>query len=103
MVFELNGQPREVTVTDRALEPDTPRRRKADAGDPSHVAASMPGMVVNIAVQPGDAVAKGQKLLMLEAMKMQTIVAAERDGTVGEIHIHTGTQVESGDLLMTVE
>jgi len=100
--FELNGQPREVTITDRALEPDTPRRRTADPGDPSHVAASMPGMVVNIAVQSGDKVAKGQKLLMLEAMKMQTIVAAERDGTIGEIFIQTGTQVESGDLLMTL-
>ncbi|QDU44729.1 2-oxoglutarate carboxylase small subunit [Symmachiella dynata] len=101
--FELNGQPREVTITDRSLEPDAPRRLKADANDPSHVAASMPGMVVNIAVQPGDAVAKGQKLLMLEAMKMQTIVAAEHDGIVGETLVHSGTQVESGDLLMTVE
>ena len=63
----------------------------------------MPGMVVNIAVQPGDAVAKGQKLLMLEAMKMQTIVAAEHDGIIAEVLVHSGTQVESGDLLMTVK
>ncbi|MEZ6148450.1 MAG: pyruvate carboxylase subunit B, partial [Planctomycetaceae bacterium] len=61
--FELNGQPREVIVTDRAFEPDTPLRQKADPNDPSHVAASMPGMVVNIAVQPGDPIVKGQKLL----------------------------------------
>ena len=101
--FELNGQPREVTVTDRSLEPDAPRRRKAEPGNETHVAASMPGMVVNIAVQAGDSVVKGQKLLMLEAMKMQTIVAAERDGTIGELCIHTGTQVENGDLLMTLE
>ncbi len=101
--FELNGQPREVTVTDRALEPETPRRRKADPENPAHVAASMPGMVVTIAVQPGDSVVKGQKLLMLEAMKMQTVIAAPRDGTVEEIHIHTGTQVENGDLLMTLK
>ncbi|MEZ6054105.1 MAG: pyruvate carboxylase [Planctomycetaceae bacterium] len=100
--FELNGQPREVTVLDRSLEPDAPRRPKANPDDPKHIAASMPGMVVNIAVQAGDAVAKGQKLLMLEAMKMQTIIAAERDGTIADIHIHTGTQVESGDLLMTM-
>ncbi|HRX82321.1 MAG TPA: pyruvate carboxylase, partial [Pirellulaceae bacterium] len=85
--FELNGQPREVTVTDRALEPETPRRRKADATNASHVGATMPGMVVNVAVQPGNAVVKGQKLLMLEAMKMQTIIAAEHDGTVAEIHV----------------
>ncbi|MCB9769254.1 MAG: pyruvate carboxylase [Candidatus Omnitrophica bacterium] len=101
--FELNGQSREVTVTDRALEPETPRHPKADPSNPAHVAAPMPGMVVNIAVQSGDSVAKGQKLLMLEAMKMQTIIAAERDGTISEVHVHPGTQIETGDLLMTIE
>ncbi|MEO8495512.1 MAG: pyruvate carboxylase, partial [Planctomycetota bacterium] len=101
--FELNGQPREVTVTDRALEPETPRRPKADPNNTAHVAATMPGMVVNVAVQPGNSVAKGQKLLMLEAMKMQTIIAAERDGSIAQVHVHPGTQVETGDLLMTME
>ncbi|MCA9419131.1 MAG: biotin/lipoyl-binding protein, partial [Candidatus Omnitrophica bacterium] len=101
--FELNGQSREVTVTDRALEPETPRHPKADPSNPAHVAAPMPGMVVNIAVQSGDSVAKGQKLLMLEAMKMQTIIAAERDGTISEVHVHPGMQIETGDLLMTIE
>jgi pyruvate carboxylase len=101
--FELNGQPREVTVTDKSLEPETPRHPKADPNNPGHVAAPMPGMVVNMAVQPGNSVVKGQKLLMIEAMKMQTTIAAERDGKVGEIHVHPGTQIEAGDLLMTIE
>jgi pyruvate carboxylase len=101
--FELNGQPREVTVQDRAMEPETARHRKADPGNPSHVGANMPGMVVTVAVQPGDAVAKGQKLVMLEAMKMQTVVAAEVPGRVAEVHVRPGTQVETGDLLMTME
>lgn len=101
--FELNGQPREVTVTDRALEPETPRRPKADPSNSTHVGASMPGMVVNVAVQPGNKVVKGQKLLMLEAMKMQTIIAAERDSTIAEVLISPGTQVETGDLLIILE
>jgi pyruvate carboxylase len=101
--FELNGQPREVTVTDRTLEPDAPLRPRADANNPDHVGSSMPGMVVNVAVQPGDAVAKGQKLLMIEAMKMQTTITAERDARIAEVHVQAGTQVEAGDLLMTVE
>ena len=101
--FELNGQPREVTVTDRALEPETARRPKAEANNSAHIGATMPGMVVNVAVQSGDSVAKGQKLLMLEAMKMQTIVAAERAGKIDEIHVQPGTQVETGDLLLTIE
>ena len=101
--FELNGQPREVTVTDRALEPEAPRRPKADPNNPAHIAASMPGMVVNVAVQLGVLVAKGQKLLMLEAMKMQTTIAAEQEGKISEIHVQPGTQVETGDLLIAME
>lgn len=100
--FELNGQPREVTVVDQALEPETPSRPKADPSNTAHVAATIPGMVVTVAVQAGDRVAKGQKLLMLEAMKMQTTVAAERDGQVDEVHVQPGTQVEAGDLMMTI-
>ncbi len=101
--FELNGQPREITVTDRALEPETPRRPKADPSNPAHIASAMPGMVVNVAVHPEDSVVKGQKLLMLEAMKMQTIIAAERDGKISEIFVQPGTQVEPGDLLITMD
>lgn len=101
--FELNGQPREVTMIDRALEPDAPRRPKADPTNPAHVGAVMPGMVVNVAVKPGDAVAAGQKLLMMEAMKMQTTIAAESAGSIQEVHVHPGTQVETGDLLVTLK
>ena len=90
-------------MVDRNLEPETPRRQKADPANPGHIGASMPGMVVNVAVQIGDSVVKGQKLLMLEAMKMQTLIAAEQEGKISEISIHPGTQVEAGDLLMTIE
>lgn len=101
--FELNGQPREVTVIDHAMEPDAPLHPKADANNPCHVGASMPGMVFNVAVRVGDAVVPGQKLLTLEAMKMQTAVTAEVAGQVAELHVHAGTQVEAGDLLVVID
>jgi pyruvate carboxylase len=101
--FELNGQPREVTVIDLALEPSAPAHPKADPNNPGHVAASMPGMVFNVTVKPGDSVGPGQKLLTLEAMKMQTAITAEIAGRIANIHVHAGTQVETGDLLMTIE
>lgn len=101
--FELNGQPREVTVVDRALEPETPRKPKADPTNPAQVGSSMPGMIVNVAVKVGDSVVKGQKLLLLEAMKMQTVIAAEVPGVVKEIHVTAGTNVETGDLLVTIQ
>jgi pyruvate carboxylase len=101
--FELNGQPRHVTVIDQALVGRSGRTKKADPNDDRQVGASMPGMVVTVAVRPGDQVAKGQKLLMLEAMKMQTNILAQRDGKVQEILVKPGSQVENGDLLLRLE
>ena len=101
--FELNGQPRDVTVVDQSLEPETKKRLKADPNNPKHVAASMPGMVVTVAVQAGDTVKRGQKLLTLEAMKMETTITAETDGKVAEVLVEAGSQVETGDLLLVLE
>ncbi len=100
--FELNGQPRDVSVIDRSLEPEAKPGLKADPANPCHVGANMPGMVVTVAVQPGDRVAKGQKLLTLEAMKMQTNISAERNAKVDQLLVKPGTQVETGDLLITL-
>jgi len=100
--FELNGQPREVTVIDRALEPETERRVKSDSEQPGQVGASMPGMVINIAVKVGDKVKAGQKLIVLEAMKMETTINAPVEGTIENIHVKTGIQIEAGDLLVTI-
>lgn len=63
----------------------------------------MPGMVVNVAVKEGESIRKGQKLLSLEAMKMETSINAELDGKVREILVKPGIQVQNGDLLMTLE
>ncbi|MFV0443093.1 MAG: pyruvate carboxylase [Planctomycetaceae bacterium] len=101
--FEMNGQPREVQVVDKSLQKSESSRRKADPTDKHQIGSSMPGMVVSVAVSVGDKVAKGQKLVTLEAMKMQTIIAAEQDGTVAEVLASAGSQVETGDLLLRLE
>jgi pyruvate carboxylase len=62
----------------------------------------MPGLVVVVAVQAGDPIVAGQKLLTIEAMKMETTILAEADGKVGEVHVVPGTQIETGDLLVTM-
>lgn len=98
--FELNGQPREVTVDDRSLASSVATRVKADAADPKHVGAPMPGVVVSVAIHAGDKVAQGQKLLSLEAMKMETTLYAEREGEAAEILVQPGSNVEAGDLLI---
>ena len=63
----------------------------------------MPGMVVLVPVKSGEAVTKGQKLLTLEAMKMETSLYADRDGTVRDVRVKPGDAVETGDLLLTLE
>ncbi|MEC8557381.1 MAG: pyruvate carboxylase [Planctomycetota bacterium] len=101
--FELNGQPREIEVIDQTLDNAPSQALKADPADSTHVAASMPGMVIAVAANQGDKVSKGDKLVTLEAMKMETTISADKGGTVQQIHIKSGSQVESGDLLMVIE
>ncbi len=101
--FELNGQPREVAVTDRSLGVVAVTRAKADTANPKHVAAPMPGAVVAVMVAAGDAVTAGQKLATLEAMKMESTIHAPHDGKVAEVVIKAGTQVDGGDLLIRFE
>lgn len=101
--FELNGQPRDVRVVDSSLEPKTVSRTKADSNNPNHIAAGMPGMVVAVAVQAGDSVSPGQKLLSIEAMKMETTVNADREARVAQVLVSGGSPVETGDLLIVLE
>lgn len=101
--FELNGQPREVLIVDNALVNDVRTHPKAETGNPLHVAAPMPGLVVRLNVAPGEQVAQGSKLAALEAMKMETTVYAERAGKIAEVLVRAGTQVEAGDLLVRFE
>jgi pyruvate carboxylase subunit B len=63
----------------------------------------MPGIVVQLLVQPGDAVEKGQPLLVLEAMKMQNEIAAPSDGSVKAVHVAEKQAVGSGEKLVTLE
>jgi len=101
--FELNGQPRDVTVRDLSIDAADDRHAKADPSDPLDVAAPMSGLIVTVAVAPGDKVARGQKLITLEAMKMESTVYAEREGTIAKVAVKRGTQVEAGDLLARLE
>ncbi|MCX7391709.1 MAG: pyruvate carboxylase [Planctomycetota bacterium] len=98
--FELNGQPRSVTIADRSLEASIVRRPKAVLGDAREVGSPMPGLIVTVAVRSGDIVSQGQKLLSLEAMKMETTVYAERNGIIEEVLVIPGTPVEVGELVV---
>jgi len=101
--FELNGQPRVVKVAQKDLVPKVQSHPKAETGNPTHVGAPMPGTVIEVRVSTGQRVAKGDPLLSIEAMKMESVICAEHDGVVAEIVAPAGTQVDTSDLLLVLE
>jgi pyruvate carboxylase len=100
VTFELNGMTREAAITDRSVQAKVKARPKADPADPLQVGAPIPGLITSLAVSVGTKVSKGNKLLTLEAMKMQSTIYAAGDGTVDAIFAQIGDTVESKDLLV---
>jgi len=100
--FELNGQPRPVRVPDQSLVAKRPPPRKVEPGNPRHVGAPMPGVVATVKAVVGARVARGDLLLALEAMKMETAVRAEGDGEVAEVLARPGQAVDAKDLLVVL-
>ena len=100
ITFELNGRPRETRVADRSVAAPARQRTKADPADAAQIGAPIPGLVTAVAVGVGARVAKGDKLITLEAMKMQTTIYAPADGLVKELLAAVGDTVEAKDLLM---
>jgi pyruvate carboxylase len=101
--FELNGQPRSIRVPNRKLAGSAVTRPKADASNPGHVGAPMPGVVASVGISTGQAVKQGDLLLTIEAMKMETGIHADRDGTIKAVHIGAGQQIDAKDLLVEIE
>jgi pyruvate carboxylase len=102
VTFELNGMAREASIVDKSVAPKAKARPKADLADVAQVPAPIPGLVASLAVSVGAKVAKGDKLLMMEAMKMQTTVYAPCGGVMAELHVAIGDTVETKDLLARI-
>jgi pyruvate carboxylase len=98
--YELNGITRETFIVDKSVAPKSKARPKADLADPLQVAAPIPGLIVTLNTSVGAKVNKGDKLLLLEAMKMQTTVYAQASGVVAEVHAAVGDTVEAKDLII---
>ncbi|HEX4542351.1 MAG TPA: pyruvate carboxylase [Candidatus Acidoferrum sp.] len=102
LFFELNGQPREITVRDRSLRPTERAHPKADPGDPGQVGAPTAGVISGVAVQLNHVVERGTKLLTLEAMKMQSNIYAPLSGRIVKLLVAPGQHIEAKDLLVTI-
>ena len=101
--FELNGQPREVNIRDKSLDVKVAAAQKADPARPGEIGAPIPGVVSTVAVELNQPVAKGDRLLVMEAMKMQSTVYAPVSGKVTQMLVEPGRHVEAKDLLLVIE
>ena len=78
-------------------------RETTVGGGPTTVRAIIPGRIVSVSIVPGDRVAAGQQLLVVEAMKMQNDLRAPRDGIVSSVAVAVGSTIEVGDLMLVLE
>ncbi|GCD88074.1 pyruvate carboxylase [Nocardioides sp. LS1] len=97
----INGQLRPVSVRDRSVEADAPQQEKADPNTPGHVAAPFGG-VVALAVAVGDRVEAGDKVAVIEAMKMEAAITTPVSGVVERIALAGVQQVDGGDLIVVI-
>jgi pyruvate carboxylase len=102
LFFELNGQPREVNVRDRARRVVERSHPKADPEDSGQVGAPTAGLISSIAVQANHGVERGAKLFTLEAMKMQSNIYAPISGRISKLLVTPGQHVEAKDLLAVI-
>ncbi|MFL5714359.1 MAG: acetyl-CoA carboxylase biotin carboxyl carrier protein subunit, partial [Chloroflexota bacterium] len=98
--FELDVEPEpRAALRDRATRAGSDKAK----GGPLELRAIIPGRVLSVDVADGDTVAAGERMLVIEAMKMQNELRAPRAGTVRGIAVAAGETVELGDVLLVVD
>ncbi len=106
----VNGNVYDVTVEETGSTPSTPVKPAAPKAAPAangsegsvKVTAPMPGKVLSISANPGQAVKRGDTILVFEAMKMENSVVAPQDGTVASIAFGVGDSFEAGAVIATL-
>ena len=101
--FELNGQPRSVDVKDNSIATDELAKEIYDPSNATHIGAPIPGLVVDIPITEGISITKGAKLCTIEAMKMETVIYADRAGKVDRLLVKAGENIDAQQLLMVIK
>jgi len=103
MIFEVNGERWFLPVSDASVQGTSTVREKVKSGDVGAVGAPMPGVVVDIKVKDGDKVEEGEPLVVLSAMKMETMIQASTSGTISRLICNVGDKVDADDLLIKID
>ena len=98
----LAGKPYRVDLVDERRHALAGMARRPDAGGDVTIKAPMPGLVINVLVAPGDLVTLGQRVVVLEAMKMQNDLTTPRAGIVRAVKTATGQAVNQGQPLVVI-
>ncbi|WP_131037431.1 biotin/lipoyl-containing protein, partial [Clostridioides difficile] len=93
----------EVEIKDKNFSGKINNVEKADMNDPLQIGASIPGKVIKIMVKEEDEVKANQPLIVIEAMKMETIIVAKTDGVITSIKVKEDDLVEDKQLLMIMK
>lgn len=100
--FEINGNRREIRIKDNSVKTaeEKPSILMADPNNEKEIGASIPGSILKVLVKEGTAIKKGDSLIIIEAMKMETNILSSIDGVIEKIYVKEGSQVSSGQLLI---
>lgn len=99
--FRLNGQTRALQVRDKSIKTQVISHQKAT--EPHHIGTPLQGNLSKILVKVGDTVSPNQPLFIIEAMKMESTIAAPRKGKITKIHLPERTMVEQDDLVIELD
>jgi len=103
IIFEVDGNRREVTVHDQVSDhkyTHVEEVLKADKNSPYEIGASIPGKIIDLLVSVDETVKEGQRLAVVEAMKMETDILSDRNGKIESVFVKVNDQVESNQLLI---
>lgn len=98
--FELNGMIRDIEIKDNNFDGIIKDIIKADINNPHEIGASIPGKVVKVLVSENDVVKQNQPLVIIEAMKMETVIVSKIDGTIKSIKVSSNDMVKDNQLLI---
>lgn len=102
LYFDINGHAREVRVADLSVHKTVSKKRKAEPSKSGEIGATMSGSVLKVLVAKGGQVAKGDPIVVTEAMKMETTIQAPIAGTVAKVYVEAGDVIDNNDLLIEI-